>query len=255
MIQPDTVKLLRECDAGIKMGIKSIDDVADHVKNADFRQLLNACKDEHDKLDAELRQLLGRYRDEGKEPNFVAEKMAKIKTEVMLHAFNNSRIRLIENEAPGWTCSDVEYAIYTEYAEDGTVTLNLKDASGEQVDTCEFTDTYTNDLSEIKITAAPSDCTYAADEKFDPRDMVVTAYYSNGETKEISDYTWSPEVLSEDVTEVTISYKGKTAVLAVTVEASSGYTAVVIPAVAVLVIACAVIVIVVATRKKKTAEK
>lgn len=123
------------------------------------------------------------------------------------------------------------------------------------MDTCEFTDTYTNDLSEIKITAAPSDCTYAADEKFDPRDMVVTAYYSNGETKEISDYTWSPEVLSEDVTEVTISYKGKTAVLAVTVEASSGYTAVVIPAVAVLVIACAMIVIVVATRKKKTAEK
>ena len=80
MIHPDTVKLLRECDAGIKMGIKSIDDVADHVKNADFRQLLNACKDEHDKLDAELRQLLGRYRDEGKEPNFVAEKMAKIKS-------------------------------------------------------------------------------------------------------------------------------------------------------------------------------
>ena len=27
MIEPDTIKLLRECDAGIKMGAASIDDV------------------------------------------------------------------------------------------------------------------------------------------------------------------------------------------------------------------------------------
>ena len=30
MIQQDTIKLLRECDAGIKMGVASIDDVTDH---------------------------------------------------------------------------------------------------------------------------------------------------------------------------------------------------------------------------------
>ena len=84
MIEPDTIKLLRECDAGIKMGVKSIDDVLDRVKNSDLRQLLNACKDEHDKLDKELQQLLGQYEDEGKEPNFMAEQMAKIKTEMKL---------------------------------------------------------------------------------------------------------------------------------------------------------------------------
>lgn len=27
MISPDTIKLLRECDAGIKMGVSSIDEV------------------------------------------------------------------------------------------------------------------------------------------------------------------------------------------------------------------------------------
>ena len=31
MIEKDTVKLLRECDAGVKMGIASIDDVLGHV--------------------------------------------------------------------------------------------------------------------------------------------------------------------------------------------------------------------------------
>ena len=33
MIQPDTIKLLRECDAGIKMGIASIEDVEDRVES------------------------------------------------------------------------------------------------------------------------------------------------------------------------------------------------------------------------------
>ena len=31
MIEPDTIKLLRECDAGIKMGVASIDDVPTHA--------------------------------------------------------------------------------------------------------------------------------------------------------------------------------------------------------------------------------
>ena len=32
MIEQDTVRLLRECDAGITMGIDSIEDVLDRVK-------------------------------------------------------------------------------------------------------------------------------------------------------------------------------------------------------------------------------
>ena len=32
-IQDDTVKLLKECDSGIRMGISSINDVLDYVKN------------------------------------------------------------------------------------------------------------------------------------------------------------------------------------------------------------------------------
>ena len=31
MIEPDTIKLLRECDAGIKMGVSSIEEVLDYV--------------------------------------------------------------------------------------------------------------------------------------------------------------------------------------------------------------------------------
>ena len=50
MIEQDTVKLLRECDAGVKMGVKSIDDVLGHVKSDKLEKMLTVCKNEHEKL-------------------------------------------------------------------------------------------------------------------------------------------------------------------------------------------------------------
>ncbi len=91
MIEPDTIKLLRECDAGIKMGVKSIDDVLNRVKDEELLKLLNACKDEHDKLDKALQELLDSYGDEGKDPSFIAETMAQMKTEMKLQMHDNDR--------------------------------------------------------------------------------------------------------------------------------------------------------------------
>lgn len=84
MIEQDTVKLLRECDAGIKMGVSSIDDVLDDVRSEAFRKLLKDCKDEHAKLDRELQELLDKYKDEGKDPNPIAKGMSKMKTGMKL---------------------------------------------------------------------------------------------------------------------------------------------------------------------------
>ena len=84
MIEQDTVRLLRECDAGSKMGIASIDDVLDHVQNDRFRQELTACKKEHETLNGEIRQMLDRCQDEGKEPNPIAKGMSWMKTSVKL---------------------------------------------------------------------------------------------------------------------------------------------------------------------------
>ena len=89
MVEQDTIKLLRECDAGIKMGVKSIHDVYEYVNSQKLRDCLNACKDEHDKLDKELQELLGRYHDEGKDPNPMAKGMSWIKTTVKLGVDNS----------------------------------------------------------------------------------------------------------------------------------------------------------------------
>ncbi len=84
MVEQDTIKLLRECDAGVKMGVKSIHDVIDHAKGPELKELLHACKDRHDELDKELQELLGAYGDEGKDPSMMAETMSWLKTEMKL---------------------------------------------------------------------------------------------------------------------------------------------------------------------------
>ena len=85
MIEPDTIKLLRECDAGIKMGVSSIDDVLDHVKNTRFRDILSDSKASHENLKSELQSLLDRYHDDGKEPNPIAKGMSWMKTNMKLN--------------------------------------------------------------------------------------------------------------------------------------------------------------------------
>ncbi len=84
MIEQDTIKLLRECDAGIKMGIASIDDVLDHVKSEHFSRKLTDCKNEHELLQSQIQALLDKYQDEGKNPNPIAKGMSWIKTNMKL---------------------------------------------------------------------------------------------------------------------------------------------------------------------------
>lgn len=84
MIEQDTIKLLRECDAGIKMGIASIDDVLDHVKSENFCKKLTDCKKKHEQLQNEIQKLLDKYQDDGKNPNPIAKGMSWMKTNMKL---------------------------------------------------------------------------------------------------------------------------------------------------------------------------
>ena len=84
MVEQDTIKLLRECDAGVKMGIASIDDVLDNVRSSELKQMLTTCKQEHETLEREIQEQLGRYHDDGKEPNPMAKGMSWVKTNMKM---------------------------------------------------------------------------------------------------------------------------------------------------------------------------
>ena len=80
----DTIKLLKECDAGSKMAVTSIDDVLDDVQDPKLKRLLIESKDHHSKLGNDIHEQLNKNCADGKEPNAMARSMSWMKTNVKL---------------------------------------------------------------------------------------------------------------------------------------------------------------------------
>lgn len=84
MIEQDTIRLLHECDAGIKMGIESIDEVLEFVSDHSLKECLMESRNDNLKMQGEIQVLLEQFHDEGKEPGVMAKSMAWMKTNVKL---------------------------------------------------------------------------------------------------------------------------------------------------------------------------
>ena len=76
MIEHDTIRLLRECDAGIKMGVSAIDEVLEYVESQELKSCLLKSMEEHEKIKGNLLELLNEYHDDGKEPSAMAKGMS-----------------------------------------------------------------------------------------------------------------------------------------------------------------------------------
>lgn len=76
----NTIELLKKCNAGVKMGVSSINEVLDYVKDDNLRNILNKSKDKHSQLGDDTHIMLNKYHEEGKEPNPMAKAMSWIKT-------------------------------------------------------------------------------------------------------------------------------------------------------------------------------
>lgn len=84
MPNEDTIKLLRECNSGVKMAVESLDEVIPKVENHNLRHLLEKYLQEHKKLGDQTHTLLTQFHDEGKDPNPVAVAMSWFTTHVKL---------------------------------------------------------------------------------------------------------------------------------------------------------------------------
>ena len=80
----DSIKLLKECDAGSKMAVTSLDDVLEKVENENLKALLSETKDHHEQLGNEIHKLLIEYGSDEKEPNSMAKGMSKLKTNMKM---------------------------------------------------------------------------------------------------------------------------------------------------------------------------
>ena len=84
MSENDTVKLLRDCDAGLKMGLSSIKEVMEFIHSESLKNVLDEALSEHRELAREIEDVLARYGDDGKDPNPIVSGMSSIKTNMKL---------------------------------------------------------------------------------------------------------------------------------------------------------------------------
>ena len=78
-METDTIKLLRECNAGIKMGEDAIKQVLPHAHNEELKHTLQVCKNTHAALGDETHALLLRHNADTKDPHIIARTMSSMK--------------------------------------------------------------------------------------------------------------------------------------------------------------------------------
>ncbi len=83
-MQDDTLKLLKECDAGVKMGVASINEVIPDVKSSKLRKELVDCRNQHEVLLSDIQTKLAKNCEKGKEPAPMAKGMSWMKTNVKM---------------------------------------------------------------------------------------------------------------------------------------------------------------------------
>lgn len=89
MEKQDTVRLLKECDAGAKMAVTSIDEVLEKVCDSQMKKVLQESKNHHEKLGNEIHDLLNKYGSEEKEPSAMAKGMSWMKTTMKMSMDNS----------------------------------------------------------------------------------------------------------------------------------------------------------------------
>ena len=84
MPNDDTIKLLNECNAGIKMGIQGVKEVIDDAQDKQLLDILNKYLKEHERLGNKTHEYLNKFHDSDKEPNPIATAMSWIKINVKM---------------------------------------------------------------------------------------------------------------------------------------------------------------------------
>lgn len=97
MINEDTVKMLKECNQGIKMAVNSIDEILPKVNSESLKKRLEDSKQEHEELGNETRRILDQYGESGKDPSLMAKGMSWIKTnaEMLANPTDNTAADII----------------------------------------------------------------------------------------------------------------------------------------------------------------
>lgn len=84
MEKDDTIKLLCECDSGIKIAVNSIDELTEHVVSITLKDILTQYRKDHEAIGKHIQDMLTKYQMEGKDPNSMVKAMSWLKINAKL---------------------------------------------------------------------------------------------------------------------------------------------------------------------------
>lgn len=96
MTTEDTIKLLRECNSGVQMGIYSMEEILEDVKDSHFKEILQKSISAHKELGNRTHTLLSECGEEIKEPSPLTKGMSWMKT--------NTKMMMDDSDK---TCADL----------------------------------------------------------------------------------------------------------------------------------------------------
>lgn len=83
-ISQDTVELLKECDAGCKMAIDSMEQISKYVSDDKLKTVIQKYNGAHIKMEEDIHRLLNTIGEEDKDPNPIAKASSWIQSEVKM---------------------------------------------------------------------------------------------------------------------------------------------------------------------------
>ena len=83
-VSQDTIELLKECDAGCKMAIDSMEQISKYVSDDKLKTIIQKYNGAHIKLEEDIHRLLNNIGEEDKEPNPIAKASSWIQSEVKM---------------------------------------------------------------------------------------------------------------------------------------------------------------------------
>ena len=90
-VSQDTIELLKECDAGCKMAIDSMEQISKYVSNDQLKSIIKKYNGAHIKLEEEIHRMLNNFGEEDKEPNPIAKASSWIQSEVKMMINGDSK--------------------------------------------------------------------------------------------------------------------------------------------------------------------
>jgi len=90
-VSQDTVELLKECDAGCKMAVESMEQISKYVTDEQLKTLITKYNGEHIKMEEDIHRLLNNLGEEDKEPNPFAKASSWVQSEVKMMINGDSK--------------------------------------------------------------------------------------------------------------------------------------------------------------------